>query len=322
MKSAIAEHIKGYLLPALHPVVDARVEEGIRTYGQTLDDNVKPERAKAVHQLQELLDAMKYRRWRSTATVGERPGTPELADLAERRQEMDLARLAGMANEIIQEFPDLTLDEMLFREGHSGAERQGATAAGEVLELLRILDHDLAPENDHPTRHIGGNPYDLLRRAATIIRAQAEALERLEGLAIDWAATAARIFRTEVRPDGQWMDIESAQAYDDLMTCARQLRALLPSPPVPSNPDLSSPDDDEPETDPFLVGQRVIVHTTQAHIHDTSDGEDVDEFCGDSGVIVADATDRHYHYLVYVNRTQRVYECVMADLSYPAWGEG
>ena len=162
---------------------------------------------------------------------------------------------------------------------------------------------------------------EVIRAAAIEIRAHAEALAAIEGLAIDWEATAARIRRTEVRPDGQWMDIESAQVHDSLMTCARQLRALLPSPPVPSNPDLSSPDDDESETD-FLVGQRVIVHGTLTHIHDTSDGEDADEFSGESGVIVADATDRHYHYLVYVNRTQRVYECVMADLSYPAWGEG
>lgn len=148
-----------------------------------------------------------------------------------------------------------------------------------------------------------------------------EGLAGIEGLAIAWEATAARIRRTEVRPDGVWMDIESAQVHDSLITCARQLRALLPSPPVEElvSP-LASPDDDESETD-FLVGQRVIVHGTLTHIHDTSDGEDVDEFCGDSGVIVADATDRHYHYLVYVNRTQRVYECVMADLSYPAWGE-
>ena len=143
MKSSIAEHIKGYLLPALHPVVDARVEEGIKKYGQTLDDNVKPERAKAVHQLQELLDAMKYRRWRSTATVGERFPTREQVYLAARRQDVDLSRLADMANEIIQEFPDLTLDEMLFREGHSGAERQGATPAGEALEQLREMNREM-----------------------------------------------------------------------------------------------------------------------------------------------------------------------------------
>ena len=160
---------------------------------------------------------------------------------------------------------------------------------------------------------------EVIRAAAIEIRAHAEALAGIEGLAIDWEATAARIRRTEVRPDGVWIDIESAQVHDSLITCARQLRALLPSPPVE---ELASPDDDESETDPFLVGQRVIVHGTLTHIHDTSDGEDADEFSGEPGVIVADVTDNpYYHHLVYVPRTQRVYGCVIGDLSDAAWGE-
>jgi hypothetical protein len=153
---------------------------------------------------------------------------------------------------------------------------------------------------------------------AALLAAHAEALSGIEGLAIAWEATAARIRRTEVRPDGQWLDIESAQVHYSLTTCARQLRALLPSPPVE---ELASPDDDESETD-FLVGQRVIVHGTLTHIHDTSDGEDADEFSGEPGVIVADVTDNpYYHHLVYVNRTQRVYGCVIGDLSYVGGAE-
>lgn len=185
-----------------------------------------------------------------------------------------------------------------------------------VLKLLEGIGPNLT-NGRHNIRLAQAAP-TLARQYADLLAAHAEALSDIEGLAIAWEATAARIRRTEVRPDGVWIDIESAQVHGSLITCARQLRALLPSPPVE---ELASPDDDESETDPFLVGQRVIVHGTLTHIHDTSDGEDADEFSGEPGVIVADVTDNpYYHHLVYVPRTQRVYGCVIADLSDAAWG--
>lgn len=204
------------------------------------------------------------------------------------------------------------------------------TTPAQVLELVaRYIDVQGQLERAGRTQEahsLENSPYLLQMRINALdpaaLRAQAEALSGIEGLAIAWEATAARIRRTEVRPDGQWMDIESAQVHGSLITCARQLRALLPSPPVEDlvSP-LASPDDDESETD-FLVGQRVIVHGTLMHIHDTSDGEDADEFSGEPGVIVADVTDNpYYHHLVYVPRTQRVYGCVIGDLSDAAWGE-
>ena len=74
--------------------------------------------------------------------------------------------------------------------------------------------------------------------------------------------------------------------------------------------------DEGPVSDPFSVGQRVIVHATRTHIHDTSDGEDADEFCGEWGMIVAPVTDNaQYDFLICVGRTQGVYRCVIADLS-------
>ncbi len=39
-----------------------------------------------------------------------------------------------------------------------------------LRDLLRVLDHDLAPENDHPSRRTGGNPYTLLHEARALLR--------------------------------------------------------------------------------------------------------------------------------------------------------
>lgn len=154
-RSAIAERIKQFLVPALHPVVDARVEEGLRKYGQTLDDNVKPERAKAVHQLQELLDAMNYRAWRANDTVGERPGTAELADHAERRQDLDLSQLARMANDLVRtEFPDLILEEMLYREGHNGRTDQNPDVQS-IAARLAAVRHIEITDDTTGQKHYG-----------------------------------------------------------------------------------------------------------------------------------------------------------------------
>ncbi|ULH18252.1 hypothetical protein MF271_22565 (plasmid) [Deinococcus sp. KNUC1210] len=65
--NTIAERIKKHLSPLLVAAVDTRTAEGLKKYGQLLDDNHKPDRAKAVHLLQELLDAAQYGTWHGTS---------------------------------------------------------------------------------------------------------------------------------------------------------------------------------------------------------------------------------------------------------------
>ena len=100
--SAIAERCKLLLDPTLHAVVDHRAAEGLRKDGQTIDDNAKPRRAKAVHLMQELLDAMQYVAW------GAVPGAAGDA-------------LAVMANDLLEATPGLTFEALTFKEGHSGS---------------------------------------------------------------------------------------------------------------------------------------------------------------------------------------------------------
>ena len=99
--SAIAEAAKLLLDPRLHAVVDTRTAEGLAKYGQTLDDNLKSEREKVAHLMQELLDAIQYALWRTD---------PELA-----------LELADMANKLLASVPDLTFKVLTFKERHSGA---------------------------------------------------------------------------------------------------------------------------------------------------------------------------------------------------------
>lgn len=95
MKSLIAERVKDLLNPALHPVVDARVEKGLQTYKMLLDDNVQPEVTKAVHLIEELLDSAQYTLWLS----------PRRTDWA--------TTLTMLVQEVVTEFPELVLDDLL-----------------------------------------------------------------------------------------------------------------------------------------------------------------------------------------------------------------
>ena len=103
--SVIAETAKLLLDPRLHAVVDTRTAEGLAKYRQTLDDNLKSEREKVAHLMQELLDAIQYALWQTD---------PELA-----------LRLAAMANELLASMPDLTYEALTFKERHSGAAAGG-----------------------------------------------------------------------------------------------------------------------------------------------------------------------------------------------------
>ena len=90
------------LLPGLRDLIVHRAEEGKAKYGQYLSDNPRTEREKAVHQLQELLDALNYELWR------------------EQPAEWRVKLLCALALDLLNAFPDLTLAELTFKEGHSG----------------------------------------------------------------------------------------------------------------------------------------------------------------------------------------------------------
>lgn len=61
--TTIEERACGMLSARLAACIRQRTQLGIRKYGQRLDDNPQPERAKAVHLVQELLDGMQYAIW-------------------------------------------------------------------------------------------------------------------------------------------------------------------------------------------------------------------------------------------------------------------
>lgn len=59
----IEEQGRALLGPVLGEVLAQRTAAGVAKYGQRLDDNHQPDRAKAVHLVQELLDAVQYALW-------------------------------------------------------------------------------------------------------------------------------------------------------------------------------------------------------------------------------------------------------------------
>ncbi|MFC5846714.1 hypothetical protein [Deinococcus petrolearius] len=59
----IEEQARALLNPVLGECVRQRTEAGVRKYGQTLDENEQPQREKAIHLIQELLDACQYALW-------------------------------------------------------------------------------------------------------------------------------------------------------------------------------------------------------------------------------------------------------------------
>lgn len=54
---------RALLGPVLAEVLKQRTAAGVAKYGQRLDQNHQPDRAKAVHLVQEELDAMQYALW-------------------------------------------------------------------------------------------------------------------------------------------------------------------------------------------------------------------------------------------------------------------
>lgn len=61
--TTIEAQAQALLGPVLAEAVRQRTAAGIAKYGQRLDDNHQPDRAKAVHLAQELLDAIQYALW-------------------------------------------------------------------------------------------------------------------------------------------------------------------------------------------------------------------------------------------------------------------
>lgn len=61
--SSIEQRAQALLTPTLAECVRQRTAAGVAKYGQTLDDNHQPMRARAVHLIQELLDGVQYALW-------------------------------------------------------------------------------------------------------------------------------------------------------------------------------------------------------------------------------------------------------------------
>ena len=91
-RETIAVRCKRRLHPELAKALDTRTQLGIEKYGQRLDENDKPLRAKVIHLMQELLDAQQYAEWAGRDT--------------------DALELANIANDLQCEF-DLAADEIV-----------------------------------------------------------------------------------------------------------------------------------------------------------------------------------------------------------------
>jgi hypothetical protein len=182
--TTIADRVRPYLSPLLAQALDTRTAEGLRKYGQTLDNNHKPDRAKAVHLLQELIDASQYAEWLEVDSML----TPLLTNLA---------------NQIADGFHDLTLDELLFKEGHSGAE----TVQAFVARMHEKGNHASSLVSKPPTAA------DLVPlTAAMIYHGCAEGLEAAhaasptvtETLTIEIAALKAEYETLQIQENGLW----------------------------------------------------------------------------------------------------------------------
>lgn len=87
----IEEQVRALLNPVLGECVRQRTALGVKKYGQTLDHNHQPERAKAVHAVQEALDLAQYLLW-----MGRRGDAVAAAGLA-----VDLQECYGLTAEEI-----------------------------------------------------------------------------------------------------------------------------------------------------------------------------------------------------------------------------
>ena len=80
---SIEQRVASRLNPVLAECLRQRTELGVKKYGQRLDDNEQDERSKAVHVIQELLDAAQYAEW-----MGHSYSVSVLTDLANVYQGM------------------------------------------------------------------------------------------------------------------------------------------------------------------------------------------------------------------------------------------
>ena len=103
-RSEIAEKVKNRLPVELRAAIDTRVELGWKKYGQSLDDNIKTPRQKAVHLLQELMDALQYVEWGGIT----KPASKALV----------VSHLGDCIKIVLGENLDLTLDELTWKEGY------------------------------------------------------------------------------------------------------------------------------------------------------------------------------------------------------------
>jgi hypothetical protein len=112
----IADEVKQMLASVgddgrLRALVDAQTAIVVAKYGQTFDDNVKESRAKAVHIVQELIDAMQYSVWLKNDYTSE---------YIFNYLKTDLDIWARTAQMLVSEF-NLTLEELTFKESHSAS---------------------------------------------------------------------------------------------------------------------------------------------------------------------------------------------------------
>lgn len=130
---ALTEAIKPLLPPLLVQVADHRVLEGFLKYGQTLSDNHKPLRKKVVHHIQELIDALNYNEW-------------ELLDLRRHENHFELMFQAlerrhtyiRHLSELLDLVPDLTFEELTYKEGHSEADQLRADLAAAQARVAEL----------------------------------------------------------------------------------------------------------------------------------------------------------------------------------------
>lgn len=127
---ALTEAIKP-LLPLLFvEVADHRVLEGFLKYGQTLSDNHKPLRKKVVHHIQELLDALNYNEW----------ALQDLTDpLDLLKAKLRRAQYSVHLFELFNLVPDLTFEELTYKESHSEADQLRADLAAARAQRDALL---------------------------------------------------------------------------------------------------------------------------------------------------------------------------------------
>jgi hypothetical protein len=129
IRCAVAERVKPRLPQLLRDVIDERVRMGFEKYGQTLGENVKPPRAKAVHLAQEYLDALMYLEWLKQDTP-----EPVMRIIIGNTQRI----IVSFLRDLTDWYPDLTVQDLLHQEGHSAV----PAAIQTVRELERmILQH-------------------------------------------------------------------------------------------------------------------------------------------------------------------------------------